>query len=70
MRRFTRLTKAFSKKLKNHAASVALYMLTYNFHRKHMMHGYCKDQDFEAGFAPGLIRAEGRFSSFKSIPGM
>src|ERR1700716_1776156 len=31
MRRFTRLTNAFSKKLENHAHMVALYALWYNF---------------------------------------
>jgi len=36
MRRFTRLTNAFSKKIENHSASVALYMMYYNFGRKHM----------------------------------
>src|SRR5436190_20337310 len=35
MRRFTRLTNAFSKKLKNHAHMVALYALWYNFVRIH-----------------------------------
>lgn len=35
MRRFTRLTNAFSKKVENHAHSVALYMLHYNFCRMH-----------------------------------
>jgi IS1 family transposase len=35
MRRFTRLTNGFSKKMENHAASVALYMMYYNFGRKH-----------------------------------
>jgi len=35
MRRFTRLTNGFSKKLENHSASVALYMMFYNFGRKH-----------------------------------
>ena len=33
MRRFTRLTNAFSKKLENHAAMVALYFMYYNFGR-------------------------------------
>jgi hypothetical protein len=33
MRRFTRLTNAFSKKLENHAHMVALYALWYNFMR-------------------------------------
>lgn len=35
MRRFTRLTNAFSKKLTNHAHMVALYALWYNFVRQH-----------------------------------
>jgi IS1 family transposase len=35
MRRFTRLTNAFSKKLENHAHMVALYALWYNFVRVH-----------------------------------
>jgi IS1 family transposase len=39
MRRFTRLTNGFSKKMDNHAASVALYMMYYNFGRKHQTLG-------------------------------
>jgi IS1 family transposase len=35
MRRFTRLTNAFSKKLANHAAAVALHFMHYNFCRIH-----------------------------------
>lgn len=35
MRRFTRLTNAFSKKIENHAAAVALYFQFYNFARVH-----------------------------------
>ena len=35
MRRFTRLTNAFSKELENHAAMVALYFMYYNFSRVH-----------------------------------
>lgn len=38
-RRFTRLTNAFSKKLENHGAQIALFMMVYNFHRKHMTLG-------------------------------
>jgi len=35
MRRFTRLTNAFSKKIENHSAAVALHMLHHNFVRIH-----------------------------------
>ncbi len=35
MRRFTRLTNAFSKKLENHAAALSLYFMYYNFVRIH-----------------------------------
>jgi hypothetical protein len=35
MRRFTRLTNGFSKKIDNHGASVALYFMHYNFYRIH-----------------------------------
>lgn len=35
MRRFTRLTNAFSKKVENHAYAVALHMMYYNFVRMH-----------------------------------
>jgi len=35
MRRFTRLTNAFSKKLKNLKAAVALHFAHYNFVRVH-----------------------------------
>ncbi|MDZ4684846.1 MAG: IS1 family transposase [Planctomycetaceae bacterium] len=35
MRRFTRLTNAFSKKIENHEAAVALHFMHYNFARIH-----------------------------------
>lgn len=35
MRRFTRLTNAFSKKITNHLATVAVYFMYYNFVRVH-----------------------------------
>jgi len=36
MRRFTRLTNAFSKKLENHIAAVSLHFMYYNFVRIHL----------------------------------
>jgi len=36
MRRFTRLTNGFSKKVENHAYSVAIHFMHYNFCRIHM----------------------------------
>jgi len=38
MRRFTRLTNAFSKKLENHCHALALYFVWYNFCRTHKAH--------------------------------
>lgn len=35
MRRFTRLTNAFSRKIENHAAAVSLHFVHYNFARPH-----------------------------------
>jgi IS1 family transposase len=35
MRRFTRLTNGFSKKIENHIASVAIRFIHYNFGRPH-----------------------------------
>ena len=37
IRRFTRLTNAFSKKIENHAAAVALWFMYCNFCRVHTM---------------------------------
>src|SRR3981081_3307181 len=39
MRRFTRLTNAFSKKFENHCHALALYFVFYNFCRVHKTFG-------------------------------
>ena len=39
MRRFTRLTNAFSKKVENHCHALALYFVYYNWCRRHKAHG-------------------------------
>ncbi len=51
MRRFTRLSNAFSKKVENHACAVALHSMYYNFVRIHQTpsphfshHGWMKQR--------------------------
>jgi len=39
VRRYTRLTNAFSKKLENHVAAVSLHFMHYNFCRTHLTLG-------------------------------
>jgi len=50
MRRFTRLTNAFSKKVDNHGHAVALYFMYYNFCRVHS--SLRVTPAMEAGLAP------------------
>ena len=45
MRPFTRLTNAFSKKVENHAAAIALYFMYYNFGRIHQTLGVTPAMD-------------------------
>ncbi len=46
MRRFTRLTNGFSKKIENHAASVSLHFMHYNFARPaHDAHEEAREAD-------------------------
>ena len=49
MRRFTRLTNAFSKKFENHCHSLALYFVWYNWIRKHKAHDNKKTPAMAAG---------------------
>ncbi|MGH6853800.1 MAG: IS1 family transposase [Aestuariivirga sp.] len=65
MRRFTRLTNAFSKKVENHAYAVALHMMYYNFVRLHSklrmspaMAAGVSDRLWEIGDIVSLVEAE------------
>ncbi len=53
MRRFTRLTNAFSKKIENHSAAVALHFMHYNFVRPHstLKNPYPRTPALAAGIA-------------------
>jgi IS1 family transposase len=53
MRRFTRLTNAFSKKLQNHLFALALYFMHYNFARTHksLANPYPRTPAMAAGLA-------------------
>jgi IS1 family transposase len=48
MRRFTRLTNGFSKKIENHGRAVALHFMYYNFGRIHKSLRVTKDSAFPA----------------------
>ena len=56
MRRFTRLTNAFSKKFENHCHSLALYFLWYNWIRPH------KTLGVTPAMAAGLIQTPLKFT--------
>ena len=65
MRRFTRLTNAFSKKIENHAYAVALHMMYYNFVRIHStlrmppaMAAGVSDRLWEIGDIVALVEAK------------
>lgn len=67
VRRFTRLTNAFSKKLENHIAAVALFVAHYDFVRTHSTHrvtpAMAADVESRAwGMDELLARAEERAS--------
>jgi IS1 family transposase len=49
MRRFTRLTNGFSKKVENHAAMVSLHFMYYNFGRVHKSLGKLRTPAMAAG---------------------
>ena len=49
MRRFTRLTNGFSKKVENHTAMVSLHFMYYNFGRVHKSLGKLRTTAMAAG---------------------
>ncbi len=61
-RRFTRLTNAFSKKVQNHEAALALYFMWYNFGRPHQTlkteRGYPRTPAMVAGIADHVWSVE------------
>jgi hypothetical protein len=61
MRRFTRLTNTFSKKLENHEAAIALYYMYYNFVRVHQTLRVARAM--EVGFKSHLDAGGNRISS-------
>ena len=60
MRRFTRLTNAFSKKLENHTYALALYFVHYNFCRPHksLANPYHRSPAMAAGIADRIWTIE------------
>jgi len=58
MRRFTRLTNGFSKKVENHAAMVSLHFMHYNFARPHMALSKRTTPAMAAGVADHVWTAE------------
>ncbi len=60
MRRFTRLTNAFSKKVENHAAAVALHFMYVNFARPHksLANPYPRTPAMAAGLADHIWTCE------------
>ena len=60
MRRFTRLTNAFSKKLENHMYAIALYFMHYNFARPHksLRNPYQRSPAMAAGLADHIWTTE------------
>jgi IS1 family transposase len=61
MRRFTRLTNAFSKKFENHCHSLALYFFWYNWVRNH------KTLGVTPAMAAGLIQAPLKFTDILAV---
>jgi hypothetical protein len=57
MRRFTRLTNGFSKKVENHAHAVSLHFMHYNFARPHQTLTKRYGKPTTPAMAAGLAKA-------------
>jgi IS1 family transposase len=57
IRRFTRLTNAFSKKLEQHTAAIALHFMHYNFCRPHLSLRTERNNRITPAMASGLAKA-------------
>ena len=57
MRRFTRLTNGFSKKLENHVLALSVYFMFYNFTRPHktLANPYPRTPAMAAGIANHIL---------------
>lgn len=62
MRRFTRLTNAFSKKAENLSCAISLHFMHYNFARPHrsLANPYTRTPAMEAGVADHVWQLEDR----------
>lgn len=60
MRRFTRLTNGFSKKLENHMYAIALHFMYYNYARPHksLMNPYQRTPAMAAGLSDHIWTVE------------
>ena len=69
MRRFTRLTNGFSKKVENHAAAVAIHFMHYNFARPHktLANPYPRTLAMAAGVADRVWRLK-EIADFQTDP--
>jgi hypothetical protein len=67
MRRFTRLTNAFSKKIENHVHAVSLYFFHYNFARPHQTLTRRYGKPTTPAMAAGLARAPWSFTQLAEL---
>jgi hypothetical protein len=67
MRRFTRLTNAFSKKVENHAHAVSLHFIHYNFCRHHQTLSKKAGKPTTPAMAAGIERHPWSFTQLAEL---